>query len=259
MNRRILACALAALLVPLTDPAEAFSYRMMSDNALLDSSQVVVTATVLGVDKERSGPNQTVYLLSIRDGLGRGPVGKAALLKLPGGLPNENFFWMVPGIPRLAVGENVLVAGIWDKDGSLVPNQLSLGLFQERVVSGERIYTRFLQDANELGDGAQWHYVRDAALFEQWISDNRVGKRRTVNYLREDIAPPVDAKFTLIEFTIGANTRAGRWSKFDSNQTGDWTARSDGQTNMGAVSSFTIFQNALSAWTNDAGSKILLG
>lgn len=235
--------------------AFALSYVMMRDEALVDESDGVALVEVVGRQPAATGDIATLYLVrTVRD-LGRASTRAVERLALPGAQPDSGVGFRVDGVPTLRTGDRVLLFYDRRKDGVLVADQLTLGLFFELEADGARFYHRQLAPSGELAKrNLDFHQARDAARFEDWIAARTAGVARPIDYLVDETAVEGSAKFTQIR-DDGDNNPV-RWFKFDANQTESWLARSDGQAGM-VTDEFAEFQQALAAWTNDAGSKIL--
>ena len=254
----IVRALLAALVLCCTaSPAVAMSYLMMRDEPLVDQAHGIVVAEVVQVEPATLAfQNETVYLLAIERSLSPRRTRAYERMALPGSPPDTLAGYRPFGVPRLEPGDRLLVPFERRLDGTIVPLQLTLGLFFERVVEGRAYYMRVLEPAGDLGKGRNgaFHAARDATRFEQWIAARASGRARTVDYLVPDLVEQ-QSKFNL---TRANDTFFIRWFDFDASTTVNWRAVAAGQTGM-VTDEFLQFQQALAAWTNHGGSTILLG
>lgn len=255
-----LQAALLLLIVCLPGPLQAYSYVMVSDADLFEQADGVLRATVVAVQPAASGDRETRYRLQIDEALAGPPLQGTIWLALPGSHAARGWNLHIPGIPRLQSGGRLLVFYHQRADGVLQPQQLMLGLFA-RLIGGDQraLYWRPLAGGRELadkapGDRSRFHQARDAEAFERWLRDRAGGDRRADDYLLPD--RPVDLKYTFSTFNF-STPGPGRWFQFDSDLSLDWTARSDGQSAT-SFDEFASLQAALAAWSNDAGSRILM-
>lgn len=258
-TRMLLTVILTLLWAMSAPPAAALSYVMMSDEALFSQADGVVRARVLEMLPVKDGDAQTRYRLRIESVLAGPAIGPLQVLVLPGTFTAPSVNAVVPGVPMLVADSTILVFYTHGRAGHLQPLHLTLGLFGLHPAPEGGAYLRALDRAFEFGKAdseRRLHAPRDAAAFERWIVDRARGEAREPDYLLDASSWAARPKFTFAVFNF-STPGPGRWFQFDSNQTMPWTAHPSGQA--GAVSNvFTALQNALAAWTDDAGSRILL-
>ncbi|HET9484938.1 MAG TPA: hypothetical protein VFO79_13345 [Xanthomonadales bacterium] len=236
--------------------ASAMSYVMTRDEALVDGAHGIIVADVVQVERATLAyQTETVYVLAVDRMLSPRRSLAYERLALPGSPPDALAQYLPHGVPKLAVGDRVLVPFERRLDGTIVPRQLALGLFFEQVVDGRSVYVRALDQVGDVGKGrnAAYHAPRDAGRFEQWITRRSRGAKAAVDYLEPDLGD-VAAKFNL---SRDNNSNFLRWYEFDADIVVSWTAVAGGQNGM-VTDEFLQLQQALAAWTNDGGSKILL-
>ena len=217
--RRLL---LAAAVCLAAVPAGATSYMMIEDGALVEDSALIVEARVLSADPAPATrlPAQD-YMIEVERVLSGEPTGRNLVVRVPGGRSEGGLVWHVEGVPRFAVGEQVLLFLIPQPDGVYGVRHLMLGAFHEAVAGGERLFVRDLTGARELGGEssgrALYRQARKADAFSRWVSDRARGVEREPDYFVEeteaDVVASVTAAFRLFdnEFT-GLNIR---WFAFD--------------------------------------------
>ena len=243
----------AALLAATSAPVLAMSYVTPTDATLLSQADGVLVATVgepvLAKSAGLSGGG--VYLQVERTLAGPVLMGEHALV-LPAGPENmaeQSSF----GLPQLVPGERVLVFYTQDADGRLRPVHLSLGIFQTAsTAAGSDAWLRGLDGADNLaaGHNAEYHRARDARRFERWLTSQAAGLAPSVDYLLLEAAHQVKPKYTFM-------STKWRWTQFDSNTSVSWRYVSTGIPGV-TFDEGTALQQALGAWTNHSGSRILL-
>ncbi len=250
-------------------PAEATTYVMMPDEALVDSSPLIVEARVISVSGAPAATPSTDYRVEILrllkgNDLGDNPGNKPGaeiVVRRPGGINADGRAMKIWGLTRLGIGDRALLFLVPRQDGTYGVNQLILGAFREIEVSGERVAVRDLDTATELRADASGKLAnapgrdrpRDAEGFARWIVQ-RVEKRfRPADYFRDGLLLP---KYNLLaDDDSCGDGRPIRWFTFDSGGSVSFTASSAGQPGL-ADGGFPEIQTALAAWTNDPGSPI---
>jgi hypothetical protein len=257
VNRAILkkSVLLGALALASTG-ASAMTYVMPEDASLLQRADGVLVGTV--VSEPVAGPKRGLPQLRHRVLVERVIAGQApaeVVLELPG-VPKHGLVQaFLPGIPRLERGQRVMVFFDRRADGTLAPAELSLGLFFEHVsVEGLPSWKRQLEGAHALNKAAAaaGSRDRDAAKFERWIRRSARGLASTADYYVE----PSKAKFSLAPSGF-PDALPARWFEFDANQSISLRAVSAGMAGA-TFDEFGAVSSAVAAWTNDAGSRILL-
>jgi hypothetical protein len=247
-----------ALLLLLPATVSAYSYRMMSDEALFDGADGVLTARVERSQRASDGDFETRYELSVLATLAGASLAPRQVLTLPGTFDAPRLNLAVDGVPRLRPGAQILLFYTRRDDGVLQPTQLSLGLFGRELLAGAGYYVRPLEAAREFGAQRtlrRFHAPREPAAFEHWLADRGRGVRRAPDYLRPAMAQvATQAKFTFSSFNFNPAGPA-RWFQFDTEQVLPWTAGADGQANT-ASNEYTAVQQALAAWAGDPTSRI---
>src|SRR4051812_32796927 len=194
----------AALLLGLSllAPASATTYVMMPDEALVDSSPLIVEGRVVAVSGAPVETPSTDYRIEILHLLkGRHPGGEIVVRQL-GGVNSEGLASKIWGLTRLGIGDRALLFLVPRADGTYGVNQLILGAFREVEVAGQRVAVRDLEGATELRAGASGKLAstaggdrpRDVEGFSRWI-EHRVEKRfQPADYFRDGLILP---KFNL--------------------------------------------------------------
>jgi hypothetical protein len=245
-------------------PAGATTYVMMPDEALVDTSPLIVEARVVsvsGAPVETPSTDYRVEILRLLKGndLGNSP-GAEIVVRQLGGVNAEGRAMKIWGLTRLGVGDRALLFLVPRPDGTYGVNQLILGAFREVEVSGERVAVRDLEAASELRADASGKLAsvaggdrpRDVEGFSQWIAQ-RVEKRfRPADYFRDGLVLP---KFNLFADSFCGDGRPIRWFEFDTGGSVSFTSNSSGQPGL-ADGGVSEIQAALAAWTNDPGSPI---
>jgi hypothetical protein len=236
--------------------ASALSYVMMRDETLVDDAERVLRLEVVGIEPGPNPNTETRYRVRGLPAMPALAAGDEEILLLPGMDPSASFGELAFGVPRLSAGQRLLVFAVRRDDGVLQPLQLTLGLFFEFSVDGQRYYGRALDPEGDRGKhaNAMYHLPRAADRFERWIVARLAGQSLPVDYLSVHPKAVAQAKFTLSTLNNGL---PARWLTFDSGGTVTWTAVAGGQAGM-VTDEFLQLQQALAAWTNDAGSRINL-
>lgn len=258
MTFRIASVFLALCVLLLPPQLQAFSYTLPSDDHLLSQSEGVLKAEVVGQVPAADGDSETRYRLRVMEYL-KGEGAGEVELAMPGTFDAPSLNFIVPGVPRLRVGGQLLLFYSQRGDGVLQAQQLSLGVFgRVRADNGQDYYVRALESARQYGGNAwtlRFHAPRAPADFEDWIRLRGRGQKAEINYLRTDVRVSAAAKYTLTVFGSPLNG-PGRWFQFDSDQTLAWTDTPGGQA--GGGNSAQQLVQALAAWANDGSSRVLL-
>jgi len=239
-------------------PSSGFSYVMMSDEAMLAQAEGVAKVTVIEIIPSKDSDRQTLYRVSVDDVLSGPDLGRQRLLSLPGTFDSPGAIWVVPGVPKLAQGSTYLVFHQTRADGTLLANQLTLGLFGLVPTDDGGVYERYLDEHGEAKrspSSARLHRLRDAKGFEHWIRAAAKGETAKTDYF-VDKPDANGLKFRFSNFNF-PTPGPGRWFQFDSGQTLNWTARPGGQTGT-TFDEFAAVATALNAWNNDPGSRITM-
>jgi hypothetical protein len=250
--RSLTTLMLAALLVALATPAQALSYRMMDDEALLAQAQGAAVFEVVHVADPQPGDRETRYLLAFRRGLTGQATFAFEWLALPGAQTAADQYH-VEGVPRLAVGEQWLLFHARRADGVLQPVQLTLGMFKQVPNGSAAAYLRTVdldpptsKDAN-----ARFAAPRDADAFERWIATPAAARPGMPAYLLDALVRP---KYTFVMFNFGT-PRPGRWFEFDAGGSVPVRAGAGGQ--FGTTRDvFESLRRAIAVWNDDPGSRI---
>lgn len=251
LGKSLLLSALVA-----SSSASAMTYVMPEDKSLLQQADGVLVGTVVGAPA--AGPKRSLPQIRHRIAVERVIAGRLphaeVMLELPGTLPEAKVKAFIPGVPELRAGQRVLV--FFDRQGTdrVVPAELSLGLFFEsRDAAGQPSYVRKLEGGHALNksQAQERSRGRHAAKFERWIRLAAAGVPSTSDYYTTD-----PSKYTLAPsgFADGLPTR---WFQFDTNQSISLRAVANGMAGA-TFDEFGAVSSALAAWTNDAGSRILL-
>ena len=264
MSRIALRTAALAMLAlaPAIAPrdAHAMTWLMMRDDALLAQSPVVFAGEVveqLPVAKNAQGyVEETRYAVRV-DALLKGTIDASLLVvAVPGAPTGVDAGLHVPGVPSYVAGERVLLFAAPRGDGTYAPMQLALGMFRAYDYAGETYFQRDLdvEDAIDPSFNEKYRRPRRGSKFVAWIEANRdAAKPSEPDYL-ETLPSDAEAKYTQMRSTAGTPLR---WFQFEGNVNEPWYATSTPQAGM-ATNVYTQVQQAVAAWVNDTGSRILL-
>lgn len=244
------------LLLTLSAPARATTYKMVGDAALADQAAAIAEVRV---DDIESAPTEgwpaTDYLVSV-ERLVKGSVpGSSLIVRVPGGRRPGGLGLRIWGAPEFAPGDRALLFLAPNLDGSFHILHLMLGAFHEVQEGGRWLAVRDLSEAHEVGASPEEERrrgERDLARFRSWLADRAAGRLREADYF---VSPgglsSIREPFTFIEH----QRMKIRWFEFDQGQSVAWRAHSGGQPGVPG-GGFTEFQNAIGAWNADPGSNV---
>ncbi|MES0872561.1 matrixin family metalloprotease [Sinimarinibacterium thermocellulolyticum] len=249
---RCLASYGAALAGLVSIPAAAMSYLPMSDDSLLDAADVVVVGTVAGAHASVGRElDETTYLLS-PEWVAKGAVATGDLaIRVPGALDrNAVGARIVPGAPRFAPGERVLLMLRAQPDGSYRATQLALGVFRaRRTRSGEAVWAQDLTAAHAIGGEHRPGRHRRAEAFADWLRARIDGRPGDADYWTDEAV--TDGKYVLPEVPA-------RWFEFDLGLHVPIYTSMRNETLSGREATAALV-TAIQAWNDDPGSRVLLG
>jgi len=237
--------------------AFALSYVMMSDKDLLDTSPLLIRAQVAEVLSARSGPAgiESVYVLRVQEQFKGTQLPSMVRLVLPGGLLESGIGQVSYGIPKLQLGQTLLLFAQQRSDGSLQAQQLTMGMFFHSQHHGRDYYERALSAEGDWGTGhnSRYHQARDVVRFEDWLRAASSGKGSVkADYFIDSQATNPWQKFNLLR---GGNGNAIRWFQFDTDTPLNWVSTAVGQIGM-VQDEFAMITLAANALTNDPGSRL---
>ncbi len=235
-------------------PAGAMSYQPIDDDALAARAEAIVVATVLSRASSPQSADLSHYGLQVERVL-QGPLEVGPLdVTVVGSADREaDGALVVPGAPRFADGERVLVFLERRGDGAWSVGQMVLGAFHLReALGGGTLALRDLDEARPLLAKSQAAPVepnRDFERFQRWLQQRAQGGEPTPDYWSAAVPDPVAApKFT----TQGAPSR---WMEFDEGRSVSLYASS--ASLIGVLGGgYAQVQQAIAAWNDDPGSRI---
>lgn len=245
----------------LSSPASALSYVPMSDADLLETSDLVIYGEVTQAGPVADRPlDATGYQVAVLQVVKGSPpseglevrVAGAHDLDRPGAL-------QVPGAPRFAVGERVLLFLVPAADRGFVLNQLALGAFRERIGDrGVAVLVRDLAEAFELTLAAGAFLLRpadeprDSLRFRHWLSERADGRAGDSQYWNSTTAAGSQNQpgFT----TLGSSP--SRWFEFDRGTPVPFHAHRSGQSGLSG-GGYAEFQTGINVWVDDPSSTVL--
>lgn len=241
-------------------PAAATTYKMVSDQALVDQAGAVAEVRITAAEPAPvEGRPATDYLVEV-ERLVKGDLpGSTVVVRVPGGVRPDGVGLKVFGAPEFYEGETALLFLRPAEDGTYRILHLMLGAFHRRQVGARHVAFRDLSDAFEVGPAGleeKRDLIRDFQGFSDWAADQGEGFRRERDYVL-GVAPQEleqsTGSFTHMKSQEGTPIR---WFRFDSGQSVAWKVHVNGQPGLGIEPSIQAFQIALNAWNADTGSDI---
>src|SRR5688500_15093886 len=173
-------------------PAAATTYKMVSDQTLVDQSAAVAEVRVTATEPASiEGRPATDYLVEV-ERLVKGDLpGSTIVVRVPGGVRPDGVGLKVFGAPEFYEGETALLFLRPAEDGTYRILHLMLGAFHRRHVGGRDVAVRDLTDAFEVGPAgleAKRDMIRDFGRFSDWSADRAEGLRRERDYVL-DVSP----------------------------------------------------------------------
>jgi hypothetical protein len=242
---------LAIILIP-AGPAMAMSYVPMSDEALFATADVVVSGKIV---EARGAAGRELDETSYRlqpDELLKGAIPEGELdIRLPGAFDQSaRGALIIPGMPRFATDEQVLLFLNQRADRSYSPSQLLLGVFRvRRDTEDEPVLTQDLELAETIepaGEPAAGGRYRNLRRFIDWVRERSLGRSGDSTYWSDrNLAP--DGKYQLMTPNV-------RWFQFQNNQSVPIYANDSGIDTSGN----SDLMDAIQAWNNAPGSTVSL-
>jgi PKD repeat protein len=255
---------LTCIFLTVAAAAEATTIVLPTDEQLISKSPVIVEGTVVSAQSvERNGAIHTETRLDV-DQVLKGSVPAQLTIDELGGRSGDRVT-VIYGSPVYTPGERVLVFLYPTRDGHYRTADLFVGKFTEtRSGIGQRLFARDDEAADvtlldhDFQPLAARNVKRDAAAFEEYVTDRAAGRDGRANYGIPDTpsknattaSPKTSANFTLLdEGTIY------RWYSFDSGQQARWFSigTQPGYTGGGV----TEASSGIAAWTSYTSAKIL--
>jgi hypothetical protein len=244
--------------------ANATTIVMPTDEQLIAKSPVIVTGTVLSTAAvERNGAIWTESSIAISNVL-KGSAAETITVRELGG-EIDGRFTKIFGGAEYKTGERVMLFLEAAPQGGYRTLDLFVGKMTEgRTMDGRRLWLRDDAGADVAMLDASFEPIvarnvqRDAPAFEAFVKDRVAGRAGSRNYGVEN---PVLAKESgggrgaQENFTLIAEPRVYRWTRFDGNQSAAWFS-SGTQTGYsgGGVNELST---AMSSWTSYSQAKIL--
>lgn len=241
--------------------ASAATFIVPTDEGLVRASKAIIVGTA-GESHGRWAPGgwiETVTELRIDESI-KGPIepGRSINVTELGGAVGE-IAYTVPGSPRYAPGERVLLFLETNSRGEWVSKNMVVGKF---TFTGGLL----LRESDELvgwdeeNGAAHREQHRDAARFLRFVRDAAAGHHPVVDYVvhanprltTESLRPVANAAASTYLLQIGG--RGIRWNRFPTAV----VFLSHGTQTGASGGGLTSLQRGLSAWTNDGNSNIVL-
>jgi hypothetical protein len=244
----------------LTASAHAATFIVAPDATLVRGAKAIVIATA-GESRGRWAPGgwiETVTTMQASDVISGRVGGTFEVVEL-GGTAGD-ITYLVPGAPRYAPGEQVLLFLDTNDRGEWVAQSMAVGKFSfARDTLGRELLIR---DAGELvgwdlGGAPHVERTRLAQPFLRYVRELARGNAMPADYYINDAQSPrivaSEATPTINSYllTQSGSSQGARWQSFPTVFLSHGTQA--GATNGG----LTALQRGLSAWTNDSGSNIV--
>lgn len=234
--------------------ADAATYVPIPDAELVDRAERVVAGRVVAKAPARWGslPATELTIEGQATLKGRESTSPDKLLLLGGRSP-EGLALRVPGLPRFAVGESVLLflaPPLADGRQRLVDPLL--GAFREVRTGSGRWLVRSLEGALSVGS-ERADPPRERERFFHWIEARVAGREIAADYQAADRVLP---EYSFLDpGDECADDRRLRWFVFDESGGVAWRATAGGQPGL-AGGGFAEWGAALAAWSDDPTSNI---
>jgi hypothetical protein len=249
--------------------ADATTFVLMDDAALLESSDVVLTGTVMRVEAgepEADGAIHTyVHVEADRVIQGEVAAGPVVLRQMGGrfGEVEEHVF----GAAEFWTGERVLLFLRRNADGTLSTNNLSMGKYSLGVdTKGHQMAVRdfghgaavFVPETGEIVDPAP-ERRRLLPMLKELRRLARTARGFTRRAPVVTAPPELGTKSTELQdgYTF-LGSPPGRWFEPDTGEVVSYLVDSNGDATLGAAASRAAVGAALAAWTNVSTASLVL-
>lgn len=245
---RAAARVLAATAVIVAGSAAAFTYVRPADETLWQRADLVVQGRIGHAGPDPGNPlGATLYRVLAQRAF-KGPPGDVAFT-LPGAHdPAADDALVVPGMPRFAPGDQVLLFLRARPDGQWRPVGEALGSFAVIEARDGAWLRRDLSAGEALGGAHEGQEeVRDLERFSAWLEARALARPGNTAYWRA--RPAASAKYSL------QGSPGARWFEFQEQRSVPLYASQAGQTGL-LGGGYPEFQAALRAWNDDAASTV---
>lgn len=233
-------------------PVLATSFVMVPDEQLAADADAIVIGRVLAVQTQSETARPvTRYTVDVEEVLQGTVATRTVTMTVPGGITTSGKGLHVYGAPRFASGDRAILFLLRNADGTMAPLQLMLGAFREQRTSGQRLATRNLSEATEVGAKSSDRRERDFTKFASWLRDRARGATRERDYLVNVPRDHAFGAYTLFD----VDGFSFRWFDFQWDGHVDWYVQQlEGSEvddrNVGNV------QAALAVWNENPGTLI---
>lgn len=239
---------------------QAVVYQVPSDDALVNRADVIVVATISGVETRvrASGMIETIYGLQVERTLKGAISSENAAVVMPGGVAGGRFV-TIPGGPKFTVGEHYLFFLDRRSDGSLTTSGLAIGAFRyAKSREGTDVLVRDI-DAVVAADGRSLaehrELLRSAPLFERYVAAVERGSSPAANYFVTSTvvsdsvsASGIGTHASPTDYLVNLDTKPAKW--FD---TSNIVFMPNTTSNAAAMSTANT---AASAWSTPTGGNL---
>ncbi len=250
---------------------QAVSYVMVGDESMVERTPFVVYGSVAAIGNGSDEGVPAIHYEVLVEQVLKGDLEESSVTVAQAGGPDrDGTFLAVPGVPRLAVGDRVLLF-LRPSGSRFRIVEAGLGMFWE-VSHGERRVLRRdveLEALDSQGDEPGELTVRDSDGFREWIGRRASGREVEADYRIPAAAEggarevtSVESPFVHIEKCGG---RSLRHSEFDSGKSVDFYFDADVEgydlgfpAELGIASNLeSVYRSGL-LWNLDPGSNVRL-
>lgn len=246
-----------ALLLVVSSSVSAATFLVPDDRQLIASAQAIVVAVAEESHGRwsQSGGIETVTRLRVEEPI-RGPLdyGEAFDVVAMGGFV-DGVGLLIPGTPRFAAGERVLLFLARSSNDEWTTTQMALGKFSfTRDAEGHELLER--HEICGIGSEGRWHREprRAAESFLRFVRAAARGENPPADYIVGSLTTDTQAAATIGSYLIQGVGFPPRWNSFPSSL----VFRSNGTQPGAPGGGLTAVQVGLGTWTNDPGSNIVM-
>ncbi len=253
---------LTALAITLTSSALcAWTFIPVTDAHLADGASLIARARVEAATvHDRVDGVVTLYRMAPLEIIKGDPTTPVLRVRVMGGMTSDGRGQVFDGLPRFALGEEVLVFLRAAGAAETRLAHLGQGVFFPAEHQGQRYWARSAMEGGGLsihGFGAKHHTVpRQAGAFVRWLADRAAGNARPADYLATEL-PALPLARPTAKYTLSDPNQPIRWFEFDGGGFVRWFRHSEGQrgTTDGGIAAFAA---ARATFNNQPDTPLIL-